>query len=434
MPANESYYGSPRTDTQIEQQYEHAKEAYAALDVDTDAAINQALNTPISLHCWQADDVGGFETKEEAVEGGGIMATGNYPGKARNGDELRQDLSKALSILPGKHRLNLHAFYCETGEKIIDRDAIETSHFSNYIDWAKEEKIGLDFNPTYFAHPKANDGYTLSHADKGIRDFWIQHGIASRRIAEGMANALGDVCVNNHWTPDGHKDNPADRSGPRQRLVESYDAIFDESHGIGPSCVDAVEGKLFGLASEDYVVGSNDFYANYALSREKVLCLDMGHFHPTESIADKISAHLCFHKKLLIHTSRPIRWDSDHVVLFNDDVRNVFIEIARQRAFDRVYVALDFFDASINRIIAYVTGTRASRQAILYGLLDPVERLQNLEAEGKSGQKLALMEAAKTLPFNAVWDMLCLKGDTPTGALWLDDVEAYEAEALQTRA
>ncbi len=433
MPSTRSYYGSSQTDSQIEQQFEYAKEAYAALGVDAEAAINQALEIPISLHCWQADDVGGFETKEEAIEGGGIMATGNYPGRARNADELRQDISKTLSLLPGEHRLNLHAFYCETGDQVVDRDALEVSHFSNYIDWAKEEKIGLDFNPTYFAHPKANDGYTLSHSDKIIREFWIQHGIASRRIADGIAQALDDVCVNNHWIPDGHKDHPADRAGPRQRLAEAYDAIFNETHGIGPGCVDAVEGKLFGLASEDYVVGSNDFYADYALSRDKVLCLDMGHFHPTESIADKISAHLCFHKKLLIHTSRPIRWDSDHVVLFNDDVRNVFIEIARQKAFDKVYVALDFFDASINRVIAYVTGTRASRQAILYGLLDPSQRLQSLEAEGKSGQKLALMEAAKTLPFNAVWDMLCLKAGVLTGALWLDKVEDYEAEVLSAR-
>ena len=421
------------SDAQVEANFKLAAEQYNALGVDVEQAVEDALSVPISLHCWQGDDVAGFEVNEEDVSGGGIMATGNYPGKATNADELRQDLKKVVDLLPGPQRVNLHAFYCETEGQVVGRDALEPKHFAKWISWAKEHDIGLDFNPTYFAHPKANDGYTLAHADKGIREFWIQHGIVSRQIAAAMGQELGKECVNNHWVPDGAKDHPADRSAPRQRLIESYDAIFDEKLGIGPECVDAVEGKLFGLGCEDYTVGSNDFYSNYALTRDKVLCLDMGHFHQTESVADKISAHLPFHKKLLIHTSRPIRWDSDHVVLFSDDVRNAFLEVGRMRVLDRIYVALDFFDASINRIGAYVIGTRATRKALLYGLVDPSELLRNLETEGKLAQKLALMEEMKTMPFSAVWDMLCLKSDVPLGAAWLDDMEAYEREVLAQR-
>lgn len=427
-------YESKLTDAQIEANFKQAAEQYAAFGVDIEKAVDKALEVPISLHCWQADDVGGFEVKDEAVEGGGIMATGNYPGRARTGNELRQDVKKVVDLLPGPHRLNLHAFYCETDGEVVDRDALEPKHFAKWIAWAKENNIGIDFNPTYFAHPKANDGFTLSHADKGIRDFWIQHGIVSRQISEAISKELGGEVVNNHWAPDGAKDHPADRWAPRQRLAESFDAIFDEKLGIGPACVDAVEGKLFGLGMEDYTVGSNDFYANYAISRNKLLCLDMGHFHPTESIADKISAHLTFHEKLLIHTSRPIRWDSDHVVILNDDVRNVFLELARHNAIDRMYLALDFFDASINRLGAYVIGTRATRKALLYGLVDPSEYLRNLESEGKHAQKLALMEDFKTMPFSAVWDMCCLKAGVPVGPSWIAEVEKYENEVLSKRA
>jgi L-rhamnose isomerase len=426
-------YDRKLSDSQIESAFKEAAERYAAFGVDAAKAVNEALEVPISLHCWQGDDVGGFETKEGPVEGGGIMATGNYPGKAGSADELRQDLKQVTDLLPGPHRVNLHASYCETGGEVVDRDALEARHFSTWIAWAKEIGIGLDFNPTYFAHAKANDGYTLSHPDKATRDFWVRHGIVSRRISEAIAKELGGECVNNHWIPDGAKDHPSDRWSPRERLVESLDTMFDEKLGIGPGCVDAVEGKLFGLGMEDYTVGSNDFYADYAISRGQLLCLDMGHFHPTESIADKISSHLCFHKKLLIHTSRPIRWDSDHVVLLSDEIRNVFLEIARKRAFDRVYVALDFFDASINRLGAYVIGTRATRKAILYGQLDPTAQLQKLEAEGKLAQKLGLMEDMKSMPFSAAWDMLCLKGEAPVGASWLDGMESYETEVLSKR-
>ena len=426
-------YDDNISDQHIESAFTAARDRYAALGVDVDAAIEIALHVPISLHCWQGDDVGGFETKEGPVEGGGIMATGNFPGKARTADELRQDLKKAIDLLPGKQRVNLHAFYCETGDEVVERDALEARHFANWIDWAKEIEIGLDFNPTYFAHSKANDNLTLAHPNKDIRDFWIQHGIASRRIAEEMGNQLGVACVNNHWIPDGAKDHPADRFTPRERLVESLDAIFDTTLGIGPTCVDAVEGKLFRLGVEDYTVGSNDFYANYSLTRNQVLCLDMGHFHPTESIADKITAHLPFHEKLLIHTSRPIRWDSDHVVLLSDEVRNVFLEVVRADAVDRIYVALDFFDASINRVGAYVIGTRATRKALLFGLLDPSQLLKSLESEGKLAQKLALMEDMKSLPFSAVWDMLCLKSGVPAGASWIGELEAYEADVQRKR-
>ena len=421
------------TDEQIERAFQDAKAEYAALGVDVDQAIASCLAVPISVHCWQVDDVAGFEVSE-STDGGGIMATGNYPGRARNGDEARADFDQVLSLLPGTHKLNVHAFYAETDGQAVERDELEPAHFSRWIDWAKAAGIGLDFNPTYFAHPKADDGFTLSHADAGIRDFWVRHGIASRRIAEHMAREVGQPCVNNHWVPDGAKDSPADRFGPRQRLAESYDRILDPGLGVdGSLCVDAVESKLFGIGSEDYVVGSMEFYTGYSLTRKVVQCLDMGHYHPTEQVSDKISALLQFHDKLLIHTSRPIRWDSDHVVLFNDDVRNVFLEIARCGALDRMYVALDFFDASINRIAAYVIGTRATRKAILAGLLDPTAVLQKLEAEGKLGQKLALMEEQRTMPFGAVWNQLCRQAGTPPGASWIPAVEAYEATVLQAR-
>jgi L-rhamnose isomerase len=415
----------------VRQRYDQAKELYAEFDVDTDAAIEAALQVAVSLHCWQGDDVGGFEVHEGGVDSGGIMATGGYPGRARNGDELRADLTQVLRLLPGKQRVNLHAIYAETGGKAVARDELTAEHFGRWMAWAKEQGIRLDFNPTYFAHPKAADGFTLSHADDAIREFWIGHGIASRRIAAAFAEAQGGPCVNNHWIPDGAKDSPADRWSPRERLVAAYDEIFAVE--VAGGCHDAVESKLFGIGSEDYVVGSFEFYNSYALSREKLLCLDMGHFHPTETIHDKLSALLQYHDALLLHVSRPIRWDSDHVVIFNDDLRNVFTELVRGRALDQVFLALDFFDASINRVGAYVVGTRATRRAILYALLEPVEMLQRLEAEGKGAQKLALMEHAKDLPFGAVWDMLCVQADVPPGAEWLQAMESYEAEVLEAR-
>lgn len=419
---------------EVEQQYATAKRRYADFGVDTDGAIRKALDIPVALHCWQADDVEGLEKGGQAIAGAGIMATGNYPGKARNGEELRADLAKVMDLLPGIHRVNLHASYAETGGKPVDRDEQTPDLFSGWIDWAKDRGVKLDFNTTFFAHPRANDGYTLAHPDKAVRDFWIRHGVACRRIAEHMAREQGAPCVLNHWIPDGCKNTPADRWAARQRLVAAYDDMFDARHGIDTSlCIDAVESKLFGLGSEEFVVGSAEFYSNYALSRGLVLCLDMGHFHPTETIHDKISAHLMFHKKLLIHTSRPIRWDSDHVVIFNDDVRSVFLEIARGQAWDRVIVALDFFDASINRVAAYVIGARATRKAMLYALLDPTAVLKGYEDTGKDAQRLALMEEFRTMPFGAVWDMLCLHGDVSPASAWLQDMEAYEAKILAER-
>ncbi len=413
--------------------YKLARAAYAEVGVDTEAALARATAVPISLHCWQADDVRGLETPKPGLDSGGIMATGGYPGRARNGDEMRADLDLVLKLLPGAQRLNLHAFYAETGSAVVDRDALEPAHFARWLDWAKSHAIGLDFNPTYFAHPQAASGFTLSSADKSVRKFWIDHGRACRVIAEHFAKKLRSPSVINHWIPDGTKDQPADRWSPRARLIESLDAIFANSSVDRRRCVDAVEGKLFGLGSEDYVVGSHEFYSSYAQSRKIVPCLDLGHYHPTESVADKVSALLQFHPKLLLHTSRPIRWDSDHVVILDDAVRNLFLEIARGGALDRVYVALDFFDASINRLAAYVVGARATRQAILLGLLDPSEKLKAADAGGRGHERLALMENAKAMPWGAVWDELCVRAGTPTGASWLADVARYERDVTSKR-
>lgn len=405
--------------------YQEAKARYAEFGIDTDAAISAALQVPISLHCWQTDDVGGFETRPEGLDGGGIMATGNYPGRARTGDEARADLAKAMSLIPGAQRVNIHACYSET-DHFVDRDQLDASCFATWIAWAKDQGICLDFNPTFFAHPKAEDGFTLSHQDDAIRAFWVRHGKASRKIAEAMADAQGAPCCVNWWTPDGSKDAPADRFGPRRRMAASYDEIFRDDTVDSAKCVDFLESKLFGIGSEAYVVSSAEFCSDYALRSGIGLCLDMGHFHPTETIDDKLSSHLQFLDRILLHVSRPMRWDSDHVVRFNDDLRNVFLEIARGKAWDRVVVALDFFDASINRIGAYVTGTRAARKGILYALLDPTAQLQAYEAAGQNAQRLALMEAFTTMPFGAVWDQLCEQAEVPVGAAWLADMEAYE--------
>jgi L-rhamnose isomerase len=418
---------------QISSAYRLAREAYASHGVDTEAALKRAATIPISLHCWQADDVRGLETTKAAAGSGGIMATGGYPGRARNGDEMRDDLDFVLRMLPGTQRLNLHAFYAETGSKPVDRDELEPEHFRNWLSWAKSHGLGLDFNPTYFAHPKAASGFTLSSADRGIRKFWIEHGRASRRIAQHFARKLGTPIVNNHWIPDGMKDAPADRWSPRERLVESFDEVFADKSINRKQCVDAVEGKLFGLASEEYVVGSHEFYSSYAQSRGVVPCLDLGHYHPTESVADKVSALMQFHPRVLLHTSRPVRWDSDHVVVFDDPVRSLFLEIARGRAWDRVFVALDFFDASINRTAAYIIGARATRQAILCGLLDPTLEIQAAEKAGRDHERLALGENARALPWGAVWNELCARENVPAGADWLADVRKYEQSTVDAR-
>ncbi len=413
--------------------YALAREAYAAHDIDTEKAIRRLTDVAISLHCWQADDVHGLEAATDASASGGIMATGNYPGRARNGDEMRADLDLVLKLLPGKHRLNLHALYAETAGKRVDRDALAPEHFTQWLAWAKRAKIGLDFNPTYFAHPKAAGGYTLSSPDKSIRQFWIEHGRASRRIAQAFSEKLGTPCVNNHWIPDGAKDAPSDRWSPRSRLRSSLDAIFNEDEIDSRHCIDAVEGKLFGLGAEDYTVGSHEFYYSYAQKNGLVPCLDLGHYHPTESIADKVSALMQFHPRLLLHTSRPMRWDSDHVVILNDDVRSLFSEIVRGDALERVFIALDFFDASINRLAAYVIGARATRQAVLCALLDPVSSAEKKNGPLSGHARLALGEEAKSLPWGAVWDEFCHREDVPLGSAWLAEIASYENAVLNNR-
>ncbi len=417
----------------IEQAYELARTRYAQFGVDTDAAIRRALELPVSLHCWQTDDVAGFESRPGAADSGGIMATGNWPGRARNGDEARADLEQAMALVPGVLRVNLHACYAET-DSFVERDRLDASAFSRWIAWAKSRRISLDFNPTFFAHPKADDGCTLAHPDPDIRAFWIRHGQACRRIAQAMAEAQGEPCRLNWWTPDGHKDLPADRWEPRRRLAASYDKIFDDPSVNPALCLDYIESKLFGIGSEEYVVGSAEFCQGYALSRDIGLCLDMGHYHPTETIHDKLSSHLLFGKRLLVHLSRPIRWDSDHVVLFGDDLKNVFLEIRRGDVWDRVAVALDFFDGSINRIGAYAIGSRAARKGALYAWLDPTDPLREYERQGKGAQRLALMEGFKTMPFSAVWDRLCEQAGVPTDPEWIADMERYENDVLVKRA
>jgi L-rhamnose isomerase len=415
----------------IEQAYFNAQEVYAQFGVDTAKALERLSAIPISLHCWQGDDVAGFE-RIEAASGGGIQATGNYPGKARTPDELRQDAEKALSLIPGTHRFNVHAMYAETGGKKVERNEIQPEHFQAWIDWAKANGLGMDFNPTCFAHPKADDGFTLSHHDKGIREFWIEHCIACRKVGEHIGRSLGAPSVTNVWVPDGFKDIPADRLAPRARLKESLDTVFAEA--IEPKYnLDAVESKLFGIGSESYVVGSHEFYLGYALTNQKLLCLDAGHFHPTEGIADKISSVLLFLDEILLHVSRGVRWDSDHVVILSDDLRAIAEEVVRHDYLNRVHIGLDFFDASINRVAAWVTGTRAMLQAVLLALLEPRDRLLELELAGDYTARLALLEALKTLPFGAVWDYYCRKLEVPAGCAWLNDVKQYEKDVLAAR-
>ena len=415
---------------QIEKSFSLAQTRYSELGVDVPRALKILSTIPISLHCWQGDDVGGFENFGGTL-GGGLVATGNHPGKARTPDELRADLEKAYSLIPGKHRLNLHAFYGEFGGKKVDRAEIAPEHFKNWIAWAKKNGLGLDFNPTCFSHPKSADGFTLSHRDKGIRKFWIEHCIRSREIGAAMGHALGKTCVTNIWVPDGMKDTPADRNSPRARLAESLDAIFKKQ--ISPKLnLDAVEPKLFGIGSESYVVGSHEFYLGYALSRKKLLCLDAGHYHPTEGIADKISSVLQFMPEILLHVSRGVRWDSDHVVILNDDLLAIAREIVANGFEKRVHIGLDYFDASINRVAAWTIGTRNMLRALLIALLEPPQ-IKTAEASGDFTSRLALQEEAKTLPFGAVWDFYCESKGVPAGEHWLAEVKNYETNVLSKR-
>jgi L-rhamnose isomerase len=415
----------------IAQNYSSAKDQYAEIGVDTEAALERLATIPISVHCWQGDDVGGFES-DAGLTGGGIMATGNYPGRARTIDELRSDLELVYSVVPGKHRLNLHASYLDHGGAKVERTEIEEKHFQSWVDWAKGEGVGLDFNPSYFSHPLAEDGFTLAHPDKHIRDFWIEHGKRCRKIGAFFGRELNNTCVTNIWIPDGLKDIPADRKGPREILTESLDATLadpiDPTHNL-----DAVECKLFGLGSESYVVGSHEFYLGYAIKNQTVLCLDAGHFHPTETIADKISSVLLYVPRLLLHVSRGVRWDSDHVILLNDDLQAIARELVVGDYLGRTSVGLDFFDASINRVAAWSIGTRNILRALLIALLEPTDRLQAMERKADYTSRMALFESLKSLPFGAVWNHYCELKGTPTDNELLTPIQAYENAVLSQR-
>ena len=416
---------------QIEQAYARAQEQYGALGVDVVQALERLAAVSISLHCWQGDDVGGFEHVSDEL-GGGLAVTGNYPGKARTPDELRSDFELATSLIPGRHRINLHACYAEFAGQRVDRNELTPAHFQRWIDWARDKQLGIDFNPTYFAHPHAADGFTLTHQDAGIRQFWIDHGIACRRIGAAMGQALGSACVTNIWIPDGMKDVTVDRKGPRERLKQALDEIFTES--LDPAHnLDAIEAKLFGIGSETYVPGSHEFYLGYAVQNNKLICLDAGHFHPTETIADKISSVMLYLDEILLHVSRGIRWDSDHVVIWNDDLRSIAEELVRGGFLRRVHIGLDYFDASINRVAAWVIGTRAMIKALLAALLEPIDQLRQLEQAGDYTGRLALLEEVKTLPLGAVWDQYCLSKGVPVGLGWLDQVRHYESTVLTQR-
>ena len=386
----------------------------------------------LSIHCWQGDDVGGFESPDAKLEGGGIQVTGNYPGKARNSAELRGDMVKLFDLLPGKHRINLHASYGEFGGKIVERDKIEKKHFAGWVSWAREQSVKLDFNATYFSHPLADSGFTLSSKEKSIRDFWIDHSKCCREIAAYFGREQGSPCVNNIWIPDGTKDFPVDRGGHRAILVEVLDEIFRDEFPES-ELQDAVEAKLFGIGSEAYVVGSHEFYLGYAVSRKKVLCVDMGHFHPTELVADKISSILPFVEKMLLHISRPMRWDSDHVVLFDDNVRFLAEELVRCGRIRDIYLGLDFFDASINRVGAWAIGSRATLQALLFAFLEPHKKLVEYEVSGNNFARLALLEQVKAMPFGAVWDHYCTTHDVPTQSRIIEEILGYEEKVLSRR-
>lgn len=411
--------------------FNEAKKRYEALGVDVDAALKALESKAISIHCWQGDDVTGFENSGAALSGG-IQATGNYPGKARTPEELMADFDKAISLIPGKKRINLHACYAIFDEgEFADRDVIEVKHFAKWIDYAKSRGIGIDFNPTFFSHPMVKDGLTLSSPDDNVRNFWINHGIACRRIAHEIGLAMGDTVLNNVWIPDGFKDIPADRLGPRLRLKDSLDKIFAEKYD---NVIDCVESKVFGIGVEAYTVGSNEFYMSYAASNKGVYnLLDNGHYHPTEVVSDKIPAILAFFDKIPLHVTRPMRWDSDHVVLFEDELKEIAKEIVRNDALDKVLIGLDFFDASINRIAAWVIGTRSMQKALLYALLMPNTKLKNLQDENDFTQILMLTEEIKTLPFGDIWEHYCETQGVPVNEEWFSEIKKYESEVLSKR-
>lgn len=411
--------------------FEQAKQQYSAIGVDVEEALNQLSHKAISIHCWQGDDVAGFDQKEGKASDG-IQTTGNYPGKARNFAELKADFLKAASYIPGKKRINLHASYAVFGSgEWVDRDKLEYRHFAPWVEFAKEQGLGIDFNPTCFSHPMVKDGLTLSHPDETVRRFWINHCKASRRIAQQIGEALGDSVLNNIWIPDGFKDIPADRMTPRLRLKDSLDEIFSDPC---PNVIDCVESKVFGIGLESMTVGSNEFYTAYAASHKGVYnLLDAGHYHPTESISDKIPSMLCFFDKVPLHVTRPVRWDSDHVVLFDDETKEIMKEVVRNNALDKVLIGLDFFDASINRIAAWVVGCRSAQKSLLFALLQPNERLRQLQDKAEFTEKMVLMETAKTLPFGEVWQEYCRRQGVPQDGQWLEGVRHYEQQILKER-
>ena len=411
--------------------YEEARERYAVLGSNTEQAMEELAKIRISVNCWQGDDVKGFLFRDRDLSGG-IQATGNYPGAARTPQELRQDMEKAFSLIPGKHKVNLHSTYADTDEK-IDLDAIEPRHYESWVQWAKEQGLGLDFNPTCFSHEKAESGYTLSSADESIRSFWVEHCRRSRRVGEYFGRELGQKCVTNIWVPDGSKDIPVDRYSPRLRLKQSLDEIFAER--IDPAAnLDAVESKLFGIGSESYVVGSHEFYMGYAMKNGVAVCLDAGHFHPTEVISNKISSLLLFSNEMLLHVSRPVRWDSDHVVILDDELQEIAFEVVRNGLLPRIHIGLDFFDASINRVAAWVIGTRNMQKALLRALLEPTAQMKQLELDGDYTARLAYLEELKAMPWQAVWEEFCRRQNVPGGLGWLDEVRAYEKSILESRA
>ena len=411
----------------IKKAYELAVERYAAIGIDVEKVMEQLQGVQLSLHCWQADDVTGFESTGELT--GGIQATGNYPGKARNIDELRADVLKAASLIPGNHRLNLHEIYGDFGGKFVDRDQVEPAHFESWMQWAAENNMKLDFNSTSFSHPKSGD-LTLSNPDEGIRNFWIEHTKHCRAIAEEMGKRQGDPCIMNLWVHDGSKDITVNRMKYRALLKDSLDQIFATEY---KNMKDCIESKVFGIGLESYTVGSNDFYIGYAAQNQKIITLDTGHFHPTESVADKVSSMLLYVPELMLHVSRPVRWDSDHVTIMNDDTLDLCKEIVRCDAMDKVHIGLDYFDASINRIGAYVIGSRATQKCMLQALLEPLAQLRQHEANGQGFERLALLEECKSLPWNAVWDMFCLKNNVPVGESFIAEVQKYEAEVTSKR-
>lgn len=414
----------------VEERYQGAKARYAEIGVDTEAALKKLQDLKISMHCWQGDDVKGFLNPDGELTGG-IMSTGNYPGAAHTPDQLRQDVEKAFSLIPGSHKLNLHAIYLDTDEP-VDLDEIEPKHFAKWASWANEQGVGLDFNPTFFSHPMMKDGMTLAHPDKEVRDFWIEHGKRSRKVAEYLGKETGQTCINNFWMPDGMKDNPIDRYTPRKRMMESLDEIFTEDLNEEYT-QEAVESKLFGLGAEAYTVGSHEFYMGYGLTRNKLICLDAGHFHPTEVISNKLSSLALFSKGIMLHVSRPVRWDSDHVVIMDDELQEIGKELVRNDLLGKTNIGLDFFDATINRIAAWVVGTRNTQKALLKAMLEPTEDLKAIELDCDYTKRIVLTEELKDFPYADVWNYFCALNNVPVGMDWYEEVKNYEKDVLALR-